>query len=79
MHDSSVAEGIVDAVKGYAGLKAVYVLVGRDTCLRPDMLVDSFNIVKKGTPAENADLVVLPGPGDEVSVLSVEVENRDEK
>jgi len=73
MHDSSVAEGIVEAVKGYAGLTAVYVLVGKDSCLRAPMLANSFDLLKRGTSAQNARLVVVPGPGDEVRVLSVEV------
>jgi Zn finger protein HypA/HybF involved in hydrogenase expression len=74
LHDSAIAAGIMEAVKGYEGLKAVFVLVGRDSCLHPDMLARSFDLLKKGTAAERAELVVLPGPGSEVSVLSVEVD-----
>jgi Zn finger protein HypA/HybF involved in hydrogenase expression len=75
MHDVSVAERILDAVKDCKGLRTVFVLVGRDSCVRADMLERSFDAAKRGTPQEAAKLVVVPGPGEDITVISVEVDD----
>jgi Zn finger protein HypA/HybF involved in hydrogenase expression len=72
MHDLAVAAQILEAVKGRGPLRAVHVLIGRDSCLTPEHLARSFDAAKRGTEAEHAELVVLRGPGDGVTVVSVE-------
>lgn len=74
MHDVSVAQKILETVKGCKNLRSVFVLVGRDSCIRAEMLGHSFDIAKRGTPAESAKLVVVPGPGEDITILSVEVD-----
>jgi Zn finger protein HypA/HybF involved in hydrogenase expression len=75
MHDIAVAASIVEKLKGYAGVKTVFVLLGRDSCVSAEMLKHSFGEARRGTPAEKAELVVVPGPGDEITLLSVELED----
>jgi Zn finger protein HypA/HybF involved in hydrogenase expression len=73
MHEASVAVRILETVEGYKGLQSVFVTVGRKSCVHPDMLKNAFDTVKQGTPVAFAELVVLPGPGEDITVLSVEV------
>ena len=79
MHESSVAARIVETVQEYEGLRAVFVSVGQKSCVHPEMLRDAFDIVKRGTPAGNAELVTLPCPGCDIAVLSVEVEDAKDR
>ena len=74
MHDVAIAASIVEKLKGYAGVKTVFVLLGRDSCVSAEMLKHSFSEARRGTPAAKAELVVLPGPGEDISLLSVELE-----
>lgn len=75
MHDAAVAAGIVDKLKEYSGVKTVFVLLGRDSCVSAGMLKHSFAEARRGTAAEKAELVVVSGPGDEITLLSVELED----
>lgn len=79
MHEASVASRILETVEGYAGLRTVYVGVGRGSCVHPDMLRDAFDIAKQGTPAGKAELVSIPCPGCDIVVLSIEVENAKDR
>jgi Zn finger protein HypA/HybF involved in hydrogenase expression len=72
LHDIAVAARILEAVKGRGPLRAVHVLVGRDSCLTAEHLTRSFDALKRRTEAENAELVVLRGPGSDITVISVE-------
>lgn len=75
MHDVTVAARIIDTVKGCKGLKSVFVMIGKDSCVSADMLEKSFEEAKRGTAAEQARLVAVPGPGADVTVISVEVDS----
>ena len=75
MHEASVAMRILDAVEGYGGLKAVFVTIGRQSCVHPDMLRAAFDAVKHGTPADCCELVAMDCPGEDIRVISIEVEN----
>ncbi len=70
-----MASRIVETVQEYPGLRVIYVAIGRKSCVHPDMLRDAFELVKHGTCAEWAELVTVPCPGEDISVLSVEVED----
>lgn len=72
LHDMAVAAQILEAVKGRGPLRAVHVLMGRDSCLTEEHLTRSFDALKCCTEAENAELVVLRGPGCDITVVSVE-------
>ena len=75
MHEASVASRIVETVREFSGLRTIYVSVGRYSCVHPAMLQEAFSLVKQGTCAECAELVTVPTPGEDISVLSVEVED----
>lgn len=71
----AIAASIVEKLKDYQGVKTVFVLLGKDSCVSTEMLKKSFGEARRGTPAEKAEIVVVPGPGEEISLLSVEVED----
>jgi len=70
-----VASRILETVETYKGLRSVFVSVGRKSCVHPDMLMNAFDIAKQGTPAAAAELVAVPSPGEDITVLSVEVDD----
>jgi Zn finger protein HypA/HybF involved in hydrogenase expression len=77
VHEASVALRILDTVEGIHGIRAVFVTVGRHSCVHPDMLRVSFNALKAGTAAAQAELVVIGSPGDDIRVHSIEVEDEN--
>lgn len=62
MHELSVTQSIVNIVSeeaqkaGADRVTAVDLVVGRCTCLVPQILQDYFNLLSEGTPAEKAKL-----------------------
>lgn len=64
MHELSITQSIVDiAVKncidnGYRLIKKIYISIGAASGVMPDSLYFAFDIIKKDTIAENAELCI---------------------
>lgn len=69
MHEMSICEGIRDVIQDQArahGVKRfarVRLEIGRFAGVEPEALRFAFDVVMRGSAAENADLVVIDLPG----------------
>ena len=77
MHELSVTREIVaiacNAASGQR-VRAISVAVGALSCVSPDALTFCFDVVAQGTRAEGARLDIRRTDGDELHVVTLEVE-----
>ncbi len=64
MHEASIATELLNiavqecAKNGYNKIESIKVIVGRATGIMTDALLFAFNVLKEGTPAEKANLII---------------------
>ena len=60
MHEMSIAQGIIDTIQPYATskIKKIRMRIGKLTEVMPDSLLFSFDVIRHGTPAEDAELEI---------------------
>lgn len=64
MHEASIATELLNiAVReclsnGYSKIDSIRVTIGRATGVMTDALLFAFNVLKEGTPAEKANLII---------------------
>ncbi len=78
MHEVGVAKEVLGICLEKAGgkqIKSVTVELGNDGHTTPQSLTHAFEMVSKGTIAENARMTVLQGSGLESRVVEFEVES----
>ena len=76
MHELAITQDLVDLVAERTvgrQVVAVNVRVGTASGIVPDSMAFSFDVVTMQTPLEGARLVVEEVPGDDLSLVSVEV------
>lgn len=77
MHELSVTREIVSIACSAASGQRVHgisVVVGTLSCVSPDALAFCFDVVARGTLAEGARLDIRRTDGDELHVVTLEVE-----
>lgn len=77
MHELSVTREIVAIACNAASGQRVHVIsvqVGELSCVSPDALAFCFDVVAQGTLAEGARLDIRRTDGDELHVVTLEVE-----
>lgn len=69
MHEMSICEGLLMAVQdaarteGFTRVTRLRLEIGRFAGVEPDALRFGFDVVMKGSPAEDAELVLIEEPG----------------
>lgn len=66
MHELSIAEGMVDAIRertGDARVSRVFVEIGKLSCVEPEAVRFCFELVARGTVVEGAVLEIDEPPG----------------
>lgn len=64
MHEASIASELLKIAvdecnkNGYTRINSIKVLIGKASGVMPDALLFAFNILKEGTPAKNAELII---------------------
>lgn len=76
MHELSLMESVVDAVRSVVGdarVHRVRLLVGQGAGATPRALRFCFDVCARGTVLEGAALEIVEGEGDELRLEEVEV------
>lgn len=79
MHELSIAMSILDAVqdeieqRGYAGVEAVHLKIGRLSGVVPAALRSAYELAAEQTPLASARLVIEEAAGQELEVTALEV------
>lgn len=69
MHEMALAEGVLGVIEdaaraqGFSGVKTVWLEIGRLAAVEPEALRFSFEVVKRGTVADEARLEIVDMPG----------------
>ncbi|HHW19996.1 hydrogenase maturation nickel metallochaperone HypA [Thermodesulfovibrio thiophilus] len=64
MHEASIAYELLNIAtrecgrNGYSKIQSIKVIVGRASGVMTDALLFAFNVLKEGTPAQDAELIV---------------------
>lgn len=64
MHEASIATELLNIAvqeclrNGYSKIDSIRVIIGRATGVMSDALLFAFNVLKDGTPAEKANLII---------------------
>jgi hydrogenase nickel incorporation protein HypA/HybF len=72
MHEASIVAELLNIAvnecikNGYSKIESIKILVGKATGVMIDSLFFSFNVLKEGTPAANANLII-----EEISVRGI--------
>ena len=80
MHESHLIEPIVKGISEHAqkeGAKTVSKVrlkIGELTGVKEESFKETFSVLSKGTPLENADLEITFFPGTRIEVVSFDVE-----
>jgi hydrogenase nickel incorporation protein HypA/HybF len=80
MHESHLIEPIVKGIsehaqkEGASRVSKVRLKIGELTGVKEGSFKETFSVLSKGTPLENADLEITFFPGTRIEVVSFDVE-----
>ncbi|MBI3610782.1 MAG: hydrogenase maturation nickel metallochaperone HypA [Nitrospirae bacterium] len=80
MHEFSIARSIVESVRQHLpagelrGVKSVKLRIGDRVGIAPESLTFCFELAGQGTALDGAKLEIEPVPGNELSVVEVDLE-----